>query len=161
MPLFQRLSIFGPSSRSLLKLSWNNVIQRQVWNPPCEFSLSVMGVTRNGATMAALAYSRTVGLVASLRKAFKISLYLYTAICLLSLASRCQATEYALGSVSLRQPLPNELGARYDCSPRMEFSNTLQCNLKNLPGGKFPHSAYSRHVDKIVGWSNIIRLPQI
>ncbi len=84
--------------------------------------------------MAALAYSRTVGLVASLRTAFKISLYLYTAICLLSLASRCQATEYALGSVSLRQPLPNELGARYDCSPRMEFSNTLQCNLKNLPG---------------------------
>lgn len=87
--------------------------------------------TRNGTTMTALARSIAVVLVAGVRKAV---LPLYTAICLLSLAVGCQATEYALGSVNLRQPLTSELAARYDCSPRTELSNTSQCNLKKLPG---------------------------
>jgi tetratricopeptide (TPR) repeat protein len=135
MPCSNVLAFLGPSSPSLLKPTWNNVIQHaSLERFLASVSLSVMGVTRNGATMGALACSRTAGVLAGLRNACKISLYLYAALCFLSSASRCQATEYALGPLSLRQPLPNELGARYDCSPRMEFSNTLQCNLKNLPG---------------------------
>jgi uncharacterized protein YecT (DUF1311 family)/tetratricopeptide (TPR) repeat protein len=55
------------------------------------------------------------------------------ASCLLSPLVPCHATEYTLGSMVLRKSFPNELSTRYVCFPRKEFSNTIQCNLKNLP----------------------------
>ena len=45
------------------------------------------------------------------------------------------SASYTLGPIRLREPLENDLGAHYICNPRAEFSNTAQCNLKNLASG--------------------------
>ena len=69
---------------------------------------------------------------ANLCKIIKISVYLYAVICLISLASVCQATEYTLGSIRLGKPLENDLGTHYVCNSRAEFSNTVECDLKDV-----------------------------
>jgi tetratricopeptide (TPR) repeat protein len=51
----------------------------------------------------------------------------------MTLAVRCQATEYTLGSLTLSKHLPNELRKDYSCFPRTEFFNTRQCSLKTSP----------------------------
>lgn len=70
---------------------------------------------------------------AKLRNEFRLFVCLHTLFCLLSIASRCEGAEYALGSVSLRKTLSNDVAANYNCAPRVEFSNTVKCDLKKLP----------------------------
>jgi tetratricopeptide (TPR) repeat protein len=66
-----------------------------------------------------------------LRNSEQVLISLCVIICALTLAVRCQATEYRLGPLILSEPLPNELGQNHKCVPRTEFFNTLQCSLKN------------------------------
>lgn len=56
--------------------------------------------------------------------------------CLLSSLVPCHAAEYTLGSIILGKSFPDQLSERYVCYPRTEFSNAIQCNLKNSPSAK-------------------------